>query len=68
MRRALVEAGVLDEVFLALVRHGATVVPVKVVKVGVIIMSLCAGVCCATWVVIPRRTLKGMKLKKWKAG
>lgn len=56
--RALVEAGVLDEMFLALVGHSATVVPVEVVQVGVVVVGLCAGIGCAACVVFPWSTLR----------
>lgn len=55
--RALIEASVLDEMFLALLAHGTTVIPVEVVQVGVFFMGFCAGVGSATCVVPPQSTL-----------
>lgn len=56
--RALIEASVLDEVLLALVAHGTTVIPVEVVQVGIVFMGLCTSIGCATCIVFPRSTLK----------
>ena len=50
--------------FLALGAHGSTVVPVKVVQVGVIRVGFFAGVGPAARVVTPRSTLKEEKKKK----
>lgn len=57
MRRALVEAGVLDEMFLAGVTHDAAVIPVEVVQVGVISMSFFCSVRRTARVITPRRAL-----------
>ena len=54
----LIEAGVLDEVSLALGAHGSTVIPVEVVQVRVIFMGLLCGVGRATGVGTPWLTLE----------
>lgn len=61
MRRALVEAGVLDEVFHALGRHVAAVVEIEVVQVGVVLVGPGAGVGRAARIVFPRSTLRGRR-------
>lgn len=58
MWRALVEASVLDEMFLALRTHSTTVVPVEVVQVGVIIVGFFSGIGSAACIVTPGRTLE----------
>ena len=54
----LIEAGVLDKVFLAFVAHDSTVIPVEVVQVRVIFMGLLCGVGRATGVGTPWLTLE----------
>lgn len=61
MWRAFIEAGVLDEMLLALCAHTTTVIPVEVVQVRVILVSPCAGVGIAACIVTPWFTLK----RKW---
>ncbi len=46
---------------LALVGHGATVIPVEVVQIGVIGVGLFAGVGCATSIFTPWGTLGGRR-------
>ena len=59
--RALIEASVLDEMFLALWAHGTTVIPVEVVQVGVIVVGFFSGVGRAACIAAPRRALGGGK-------
>lgn len=56
--RALIEARVLDKMFLTLLTHHTAVIPVEVVEVGVIIVRCCAGVSRATCIVTPGGTLE----------
>lgn len=49
---------------LALITHGTTVIPVKVIQIRVILMGFCTGVGCATCIVLPRSTLQSRKLHK----
>lgn len=69
MWRALIEASVLGEMFLALGAHDPTVIPVEVVQVGVILMGFCAGVGSTTCIVTPGSTLgrkkRGVTLCCW---
>lgn len=64
MRRALVEAGVLDEVFQALGCHVTAVVEIEVVQVGVVLVGLGAGVGRAACIVFPRSTLRGRRRRR----
>lgn len=64
MRRALVEAGVLDEVLHALGCHVTAVVEVEVVQVGVVLVGLGAGVGRATRIVFPRSALRGRRRRR----
>lgn len=64
---ALIEASVLDEMFLALRAHNAAVIPVEVIQVGVIVVGFCAGVCRATCIVTPGSTLNKEGEKKGSA-
>lgn len=50
---------------LALITHGTTVIPVKVIQIRVILMGFCTGVGCATCIVSPRSTLQSRKLHKF---
>lgn len=58
MWRALIEASVLDKMFLALVAHGPTVIPVEVIQIRVILMCFGTGVGCAACVVLPWSALQ----------
>lgn len=60
MWRALIEASVLDKMFLALIAHGTTMIPVEVIQIRVILMGLSAGVGCATCIVLPWSTLQAV--------
>lgn len=62
---ALIEASVLDKMFLALITHGTTVIPVKVIQIRVILMGFCTGVGCATCIVPPRSTLQQKITQKY---
>ena len=44
--------------FLALIAHDTTVIPVEVVQVGAIVMGCCAGVGSTTGIVTPGSTLE----------
>lgn len=59
MWRTLVEARVLNKMFFARLAHHATMIPVEVVEVGVVIVGFFTGVCSAACVFTPRRTLEG---------
>lgn len=53
----LIETRVLDEVALALLRHGPTVVPVEFVQVGLVLVGFHTGVGSAAGIVLPENTL-----------
>lgn len=57
VRGTLIETRVLDEVALALLWHGPTVVPVEVVQVGLVLVSFQTGVGSAAGIVLPEDTL-----------
>lgn len=57
VRGTLIETCVLDEVALALLWHGPTVVPVEVVQVGLVLVGFQTGVGSAAGVVLPEGTL-----------
>lgn len=61
---ALIEASVLDKMFLAPIAHGTTVIPVEIIQIRVILMGFCTGVGCATCIVPPWSTLQSRKLHK----
>lgn len=58
VRWALIETSVLDEMFLALGAHGATVIPVEVVQVRGVVVGFCAGVCSTACIFTPGSTLE----------
>lgn len=66
VRRTLVKAGVLDEVFLALGCHVSAVVNVEVVEVGELLMGLLGGVGPAAGVFFPWSTLWGGWRRTWR--